>query len=46
MNTADEEQEIDLAKVTEEIKEIKSEIEQTENALKKTFDELGLEYPF
>ncbi len=46
VNTTDEEQEIDLAKVTEEIKEIKNEIEQTENALKKSFDELGLEYPF
>ena len=46
VDTADEEEEISLEEVTGRIKEIDNEIEQVSAELKKSFDELGLEFPF
>ena len=46
VNTADEEEEIDLANVANEIKSIDREIADTEAKLKKSFDELGIKPPF
>ena len=46
VDTADEEPEIDLGEVTARIKDIDKEIEEVSAELKKSFDELGLEFPF
>ncbi len=46
VDTSEEEEEIDLAVVTQEIKDINKEIEEAEQKLKKSFDELGIEFPF
>ena len=46
VDTSEEEPEIDLGGVTAKIKEIDKEIEEVSKNLKKSFDELGLEFPF
>ena len=46
VDTSDEEPEIDLAEVTAQIKGIDKEIGEVSAELKKSFDELGLEFPF
>ncbi len=46
VDTADEEPEIDLDEVAKKISETNKEIEAVSNELKKSFDELGLEFPF
>jgi len=46
VDTAEPEPEIDIAEVTNRIKATNEEIEKAENELKKTFDLLGLEFPF
>ena len=46
VDTSDEEEEIDLAQITNEIKEIDREIAAASDKLKQSFDELGLVFPF
>ena len=46
VNTADEVEEIDLAKTTENIEEIDKEIDKVSKDLKEMFDQLGLKFPF
>jgi type I restriction enzyme M protein len=46
VDTADEEEEIDIDEVTEKIKNTDAEIKQAEKELKKSFEELGLTFPF
>ncbi len=46
VDTAEEEEEIDLDEVTGKIKDIDKEIEEVSRSLKKSFDELGLDFPF
>ena len=46
VDTSEDEEEIDLEEVTKSIKDIDKEIEDVAAELKKSFDELGLEFPF
>ncbi len=46
VDTSEEEPEIDLKEVTNKIKDIDKEIANVSIELKKSFDELGLEFPF
>ncbi len=46
VDTAEKEEEIDLAQVTTDIRKIDEEIAQVSAELKKSFDELGLDFPF
>lgn len=46
VDTAEEEPEIDLSEVTSSINAIDSEIDKVSVELKKSFEELGLEFPF
>lgn len=46
VDISEEEVEIDLEAVADDIKNIKSEISGVEAELKKSFDELGIEFPF
>lgn len=46
VDTSEAVEEIDLAEVTKNIREIDKEIDQTSRELKKSFDLLGLEFPF
>lgn len=46
VDTSDEEQKIDLAALAQEMKSIDKEILAAEEELKKSFKELGLEFPF
>ena len=46
VDTADEVEEIDLAKVAADIEKINGEISKVSEDLKASFDQLGLKYPF
>ena len=46
VDTSEAEEELDLATVTQEIRDVQSEIEDAEKELKKSFKELGIEFPF
>ena len=46
VDTSETEEEIDLSEVTESIKDIDKEISSVAADLKKSFDELGIEFPF
>ena len=46
VNTSDEVKEIDLDKVSAEIEEIDNEIDKVSEALKVSFEQLGLKFPF
>lgn len=46
VDTAEKEEEIDLAQVTTDIRKIDEEIAQVSAELKKSFEELGLDFPF
>ncbi len=46
VDTSETEEEIDLSAVTESIKDIDKEISSVAAELKKSFDELGIEFPF
>ena len=46
VDTSEQEEEIDLAAKAEDIERLNIEIQNAENELKKSFDELGLKFPF
>ena len=46
VDTSEKEEEIDLAAVTQNIRDIDAQIGEVSSELKKSFDELGLEFPF
>ena len=46
VNTSDEEPEVDLAAITEQIEQTDTEIEKVSEELRKSFDLLGLKFPF
>jgi type I restriction enzyme M protein len=46
VDTSEAEEEIDIDAVTEEIEKIDAEIAQASKELKKSFQELGLKFPF
>ena len=46
VDTADEVEEIDLAKIAADIEKIDGEISKVSEDLKASFDQLGLKYPF
>lgn len=46
VDTSDPEEEIDLNEVAGRIKKIDAEMKEVETDLRKSFDELGLKYPF
>ena len=46
VDTSEKEEEIDLGQVVKDMKDIDKEIANVSAELKKSFDELGLEFPF
>ena len=46
VDTSEKEEEVDLAAVTQNIRDIDARIGEVSSELKKSFDELGLEFPF
>ena len=46
VDTSEKEEEVDLAAVTQNIRDIDAQIGEVSSELKKSFDELGLDFPF